>query len=202
MSKKPFSESCEKNKEVILGVLKEVFSRPGLVFEVGSGTGQHAVYFTEKLKHLTWQPSDLKDQVVGMKLWFDEANNERICDPKIWDIRMCPQFSAQVEYVFSANTAHFVSWPEVQSMFKGIEVLLKKGGFFAQYGPFNYEGNFTSESNEKFDQWLKDRNSQSGIRNFEDIALLAKQHGMVLSADYAMPANNRILVWRKVNVYN
>ena len=197
MNNKPFAESCEQNKQPILQVLAEIFSQPGLVFEIGSGTGQHAVFFSEQLPHLNWQPSDLADQLPGMQLWFEEANNERILQPLELDVNAESWPVRDADYVFTANTLHIVSWTEVQAMFAGVGQLLKSGGLFAQYGPFNYAGQFTSDSNARFDIWLKQRNPLSGIRNFEDLAELAGKHGMQLLADYEMPVNNRTLVWQK-----
>ncbi len=195
--KKPFAESCEQNKQPILKVLKEVFNKQGNLLEIGSGTGQHAVYFSEHLPHLLWQPTEMEDQIAGMKLWMQDVQHYRIKKPEILNVCDDNWFYDEMDYIFTANTTHIISWSTVLSMFKGIGKVLKQGGLFAQYGPFNYGGEFTSESNASFDQWLKDRDPVSGIRNFEDLVLLAKESNMILHADYEMPANNRILVWRK-----
>jgi len=198
MLSKPYAESCEQNKDPILEVLKEVFATPGTVFEVGSGTGQHAVYFTQHMPHLYWQPSDLAEQLPGICLWISEAGHNRIHAPHELDVSAEEWPVVLADYVFTANTTHIVSWPQVQDMFAGVGRTLKSGGVFAQYGPFNYAGRYTSESNAQFDQWLKQRDPLSGIRNFEDLVALAQQHDMQLHADYEMPANNRTLVWRKL----
>jgi cyclopropane fatty-acyl-phospholipid synthase-like methyltransferase len=197
MQPKPFAESSEQNKHAILAVLQQLFTKPGQVFEIGSGTGQHAIYFAEQLPHLHWQPSDIADQIPGMQLWFDEVNNPRILPPLVLDVEASDWPSSNTDYVFTANTLHIVSWSQVEAMFKGVAQLLKSGGLFAQYGPFNYQGAYTSESNARFDQWLKQRDPDSGIRDFEDLVRLAEENGMVLYGDFEMPANNRILVWRK-----
>ncbi|MDH5484407.1 MAG: class I SAM-dependent methyltransferase, partial [Gammaproteobacteria bacterium] len=170
MQVKPFAESSEQNKRPILAVLEQLFVDPGQVFEIGSGTGQHAIYFTEQLAHLHWQPSDLADQIPGMQLWFDEASNARILPPLVVDVEAGTWPVSNTDYVFTANTLHIVSWSRVEAMFRGVGQLLKAGGLFAQYGPFNYGGQFTSESNARFDQWLKQRDPESGIRHFEDLA--------------------------------
>jgi SAM-dependent methyltransferase len=193
---KPYAESCEQNKDVILQVLRQTFTAPGEVLEIGSGTGQHAVHFTRHLPHLIWQPSDCAEQIAGMQLWFDEVTHQRINRPLSLDVTQTWPIQ-KFDYVFTANTLHIVSWPAVQAIFSGAGSVLKEGGLFAQYGPFNYAGKYTSDSNARFDQWLKDRDPQSGIRNFEDLLGLAKQHDMVLHSDHEMPVNNRILVWQK-----
>jgi cyclopropane fatty-acyl-phospholipid synthase-like methyltransferase len=194
---KPFAESSEQNKQVILQVLQKIFTAPGEVLEIGSGTGQHAVHFTQHLPHVIWQPTDCADQIPGMKLWFNEVAHQRIKQPLVLDVNQTWPNQA-FDYVFTANTLHIVSWPAVQAIFAGAGKILKSDGLFAQYGPFNYDGKYTSESNARFDMWLKDRDPQSGIRNFEDLLMLAKIHGMVLHSDHEMPVNNRILVWQKI----
>ena len=198
MNQKPFAESSEQNKLPILNVLKQLFTETGSVFEVGSGTGQHAVFFTEQLPHLTWYPSDLAEQIPGMTLWFNEVSHDRIQQPYSLDVASAQWPFTDMDYVFTANTTHIISWSHVIAMFAGIARTLKSSGLFAQYGPFNYGGQYTSESNANFDIWLKQRDPHSGIRHFEDLQQLAEDNGMTLHADYEMPANNRILVWRKL----
>jgi len=198
MNKKPFAESAQSNKDSILKVISQVFTEKALVTEIGSGTGQHAVYFTEKLPHLTWQPTDLPDKISGIKMWIEAANHDHILEPQILDVTKTDWQGEKCQYVFTANTAHFISWLEVQALFRVVGKLLNPGGLFAQYGPFNYQGKFTSESNEKFDQWLKEEDPKRGIRNFEDLASLATENEMQLFKDYKMPANNRTLVWQKI----
>jgi SAM-dependent methyltransferase len=198
MSYRPYAESCDQNKKPILRVLKEIFTEAGQVLEVGSGTGQHAVFFTEHLPYLCWQPTDMADQLAGIEMWRQEAQHDRIQPPAKLDVSLLQWPFENFDYVFTANTTHIVSWPKVQSMFRGIGCALKTGGLFAQYGPFNYGGRYTSDSNARFDQWLKSRDIESGIRNFEDLCQLAEENGMALHADYEMPANNRILAWKKI----
>lgn len=198
MFDKPFAESCEQNKTPILGVLGKVFNQPGKVLEVGSGTGQHAVYFTQQLPHLQWFPTDVEDTLPGIRLWIKDAGHERIEMPVALDVNLEIWPFRNMDYAFTANTAHIVSWPEVKSMFRGVSQALKPEGIFCQYGPFNYNGEYTSPSNQQFDQWLKDRDPESGIRNFEDLVLLAKENDMILYTDFEMPANNRILAWQKI----
>jgi len=197
MPNKPFAESSEQNKGVILEVLTQVFEEPGQVLEIGSGTGQHAVYFSEKLPHLHWQPTDVADALPGIRLWLEESDCDNLADCMEVDLQQHEFPKQTYDYVFTANTVHIVSWPLVQAMFAGVGQALKPGGRFVIYGPFNYEGNFTSESNARFDQWLKQRDPESGIRHFEELVELAGENGMGLLKDFEMPANNRVLVWEK-----
>jgi len=194
---RPYAESCDENKQPILDVLKEVFCDSGKLLEIGSGTGQHAVYFSEHLPHLSWQPTEMEDQLAGIKLWMQDTAHDRIQSPCILDVSDESWPFDNMDYAFTANTTHIVSWLHVIGMFKGVSKALKSGGQFAQYGPFNYNGQYTSESNARFDVWLKQRDPASGIRNFQNLEKLAADNDMVLVKDFEMPANNRILVWRK-----
>ena len=194
---KQFSQACEENREPILGIISDVFSAPGRILEVGSGTGQHAVYFAEQLPHLLWQTSDLAESHVSINAWVIDSGLDNVLPPLVLDVNEPTWPAQQYAGVFSANTAHIMGWNAVEKMFAGIGRLLPGGAHFCLYGPFNYEGRFTSASNMHFDGWLKDRDPQSGVRDFEAVEALATAAGMVLVADNEMPVNNRLLVWRK-----
>lgn len=194
---KPFAESCAQNQQVILDVLKTMLTESGTVLEIGSGTGQHAVFFTEHMPHLYWQPSDLVEQHAGMKMWLDEVEHNRIYPPLDIDVDNGPWPVNHIDYVFSANTTHIISSSQLENMLKYIGHCLKPDGLFLQYGPFNYNGNYTSDSNARFDAWLKQRDPDSGIKHFETLQEKAGEFGMEIFKDIEMPANNRILVWQK-----
>jgi len=195
---KPYAGSCEQNQQVILDVLKVLFTAPGDVLEIGSGTGQHAVFFSQHLPQLNWQPSDLEAEHVGMKMWLDEVEHNRIQTPLILDVDMPAWKVAKKDYIFTANTTHIISAQQTEKMFIHIGECLKLEGLFAQYGPFNYNGEYTSKSNKNFDVWLKQRNSLSCIKDFETIERLASENKLKLFKDIEMPENNRILVWKKI----
>ena len=194
---KPFSEACAENQDPILAILRETFSAVGSVLEIGSGTGQHAVYFARHLTHLTWQTSDLRANHPGIHAWLDEAALPNAQPPVSLDVNANPWPVETVDGVFTANTLHIISWPEVAQLFRGVGQVLLPGGVLCVYGPFNYGGEFTSSSNARFDDWLKARDAASGVRDFEAVCALAMQHGLNLTADHAMPVNNRTLVFRK-----
>lgn len=158
------------------------------MLEIGSGTGQHAAYFSRELPHLTWQASDVAESLPGIRTWGVE--------PMELDVDR-PFPKVDVDAVFSANTAHIMSWPQVERMFAGVARLLPAGGLFALYGPFHYGGRPTSESNARFDAMLRARDPASGVRNLEDVQSFAEQSRLALVEDNAMPANNRLLVFRK-----
>lgn len=197
---RPFSNSCENNKDPILQVIREVFTRPATVWEIGSGTGQHACFFANRLPHLNWQPTDRADNIPGIKLWLEDANLNNIKPPLALDVCDTVWPCDGIDALFTANTLHIMSWQEVSEFFKRLQVYLNSNAVLCIYGPFNYQGLFTSESNERFDKWLKMQNPHSGIRDFEQICALAEAVGLGLIEDHAMPANNRILVFQKQSV--
>jgi SAM-dependent methyltransferase len=192
---RPYSEACERNKAPILRVLNEAFGDRSKVLEIGSGTGQHAVHFARHLPHLQWQPTDVADQLPGMRLWFTDARLTNLLEPIALDIDQPDWPRIGADAVFTANTLHIVSWPQVVRLFEQLGTLLPAGGVLAVYGPFNYNGRHTSESNARFDLMLRSRDPSSGIRDFEDVDALARRNGLRLSGDYKMPANNRTVVW-------
>jgi cyclopropane fatty-acyl-phospholipid synthase-like methyltransferase len=194
---KQFSEACEENKDPILAVLGKVLADCRQVLEIGSGTGQHAVYFATRLPHLSWQTSDLDCNHASINAWRQDAVAGNVRKPLSLDVSCGPWPGQQYDGVFSANTTHIMSWPEVRKMFAGVGQVLVPGGVFCLYGPFNYRQRYTSESNARFDRWLRNRDPLSGLRNFEDLDELANSHGMALQQDWEMPVNNRLLVWRK-----
>ncbi len=165
------------------------------VLEIASGTGQHAVYFGRELPYLTWQPTELPGQLPGIRAWLDEAQLPNVLPPLAMDINDACWPVSPVDAIFNANTAHIVSWPEVERLFAHIARAIEPGGCVCFYGPYNYGGKFTSESNARFDAWLKSRDPESGIRDFEAVNRLAASHGLELLRDIAMPSNNRTLVW-------
>jgi len=195
---KPYSESCEQNRAPIQSVLEEVFADRKRVLEIASGTGQHAVYFGQAMPHLTWQTSELPGNHAGIQAWLDEAGLPNVLPPVAIDVNDTHWPVETVDAVFNANTVHIVAWPSVQRMFAGIGRVLAVGGILCLYGPFNYGGQFTSESNARFDAWLKNRDANSGVRDFEAINQLAEAQGLTLLRDIAMPANNRSLVWQRI----
>jgi SAM-dependent methyltransferase len=192
---KPFAESCAQNQQVILDILQDEFAQAAQVLEIGSGTGQHAVFFGRALPHLTWQTSDVRDNHAGIQAWLNDEALNNVLPPLALDVAGDRWPGCDFDAVFSANTAHIMGWPEVEEMFAGIGQALQPGGVFCLYGPFNYEGKFSSESNARFDVWLKERDPKSGIRDAGDLKTLGERHGLNLVRDHEMPVNNRILVW-------
>jgi hypothetical protein len=200
MMNKPFSQACENNKRPILNILSKVFSESEHILEIGSGTGQHAVFFGQHLPHLTWQTSDLPINHQGINLWLDETALANVQKPIVIDLNKAwpmPKNNPQVDGLYTANTLHIISWPLVVKFFEAITQNLAAKAQVCIYGPFKYQEKYTSESNANFDLWLKDRDIDSGIRDIEAILLLANSAGLTLIADHVMPANNQLLVFSK-----
>lgn len=197
---KPFADACERNRGPILEVLRDHFADRHHVLEIGSGTGQHAVYFAAALPHLTWQTSDVDSNLPGIRMWLEESGLPNLPPPIQLDVRG-PWPDTCYDAIFSANTLHIMSWPEVRDLFAALPRVLAADAVLAVYGPFNYDGRFTSESNASFDAWLKQHYSaHSGIRDFAAVDELARAIGFDLVEDRAMPANNRTIVWRRSTV--
>lgn len=193
----PFSQACENNKAPILERLSELFAAPGTVLELGTGTGQHAVHFARALPHLQWQPSDHPDAVDTCRARLAQARLPNLLTPVGLDVSARPWPVESFSGVFSANTAHIMGWRDVEQMFHQTGQGLREGGVFCLYGPFNNQGRFSSDSNRQFDQHLRARSCTMGIRDLEDLTLLAQAAGLTLCDNHAMPANNRLLVFRQ-----
>jgi SAM-dependent methyltransferase len=196
----PFSEACERNKGPILEVLRRWLGEsPGLVVEIGSGTGQHAVHFARHLQQLSWQPTETPGNLAGLNARVGVEGPCNLLPPLELDVVQhdWPCVADGADAVFTANTLHIMSWPEVQALFRGVGRVLRDEGLLIVYGPFRYGGQYTSYSNASFDEALRSRDPASGIRDFEALDALAVQQGLSLVADEAMPANNQTLVWRK-----
>lgn len=196
LENKPYSESCDQNWRPIFAVIQPILQNSKRLLEIGSGTGQHAVYFAPELPNLVWQTSDCREYLPGIKLWLAECEADNILPPLELDVQGDWPIE-KYDAIFSANTLHIMHMPEVEAFFKGVGERLEQGGQLLVYGPFNYNGQYTSQSNAQFDIWLKQRDPLSGIRHFEEVCQLASETGLQLIEDFAMPANNRILYWQK-----
>lgn len=192
----PFSDASERNKEPILGVLREAFADRRRVVEIGAGTGQHAVHFARHLPHLAWQPTDRAEYLEGLAARIAAEGPANLAAPVELDVTQEHWPQVRGDAVFSANTLHIMSWNAVQALFAGLSQVLEPGGVLAIYGPFRYGGAYTTESNAQFDVALRARDPASGLRDAEAVDALAAAVGLELQADHAMPANNQLRIWR------
>ncbi len=191
----PFAPACERNKQPILDVLREALPARGLVLEIGSATGQHIVYFASHLQQLTWQPSDQQEYLPGLTARIQYEGGENIRPPIELDVTQTWP-DQMFDAVYSANTAHIMSWDAVCAMFAGIGRCLRQGGVFCLYGPFNENGEFTADSNRAFDQQLRSRDPAMGIRDVRQLETQAAQQHIHLRQRHKLPANNQLLVFR------
>ncbi|BBB26874.1 DUF938 domain-containing protein [Amphritea japonica] len=193
-----FAPAAERNQAPILSELQKVLGGAETIIEVGSGSGQHALYFCKAMHELRWIPTEIDELLpvltTNLKSYVDVAGYP----PRLLDLRdpVWHKCFSLVDAIYSANTLHIVSWSEVISLFEGSGKLLEAGGKLILYGPFRYDGRYTSDSNAEFDRWLKRRCEESGIRDFEKVNELAEKAGLKLLADIEMPANNQLLVWK------
>lgn len=198
---KPFSQACENNAPYILHHLKSWLVHHRHLLEIGSGTGQHACYMAPELPQLQWQTSDLEANHAGISAWISGAQTNNILPPLLLDVcaETWPVVASSVDSIFTANTFHIMSETAVEKFFAGVGALLsnKKESILIVYGPFKYQGNFTSESNKQFDIYLKSCDKNRGIRDFEWINKLANHEGFFCCEDVAMPANNQLLLFKK-----
>lgn len=195
---KTSAPSVHRNKEPILNILKQYISGDGRLLEIGSGTGEHAVFFANHFSELHWVTSDVKENHSNITEWLKSAQKSNIHGPESLKVGVDDFPKGGFDYVFTANTIHIMSWKEDKSLFKLLGKRLREGSLVFIYGPFNYDGKYTSQSNEKFDGWLKDRNPKSGIRAFEDVRDNLVKFGFKILNDHEMPANNRLLVFERL----
>jgi cyclopropane fatty-acyl-phospholipid synthase-like methyltransferase len=203
---KPFSEACLRNQQPIADALHSLLPTTANVLEIGSGTGQHAVFCAQALPHIKWQTSDLPQHHEGMLKWIEDAALDNVLPPLVLDVDQAwPDFSVATishvftaTHVFTANTVHYIAWESVVNMFTKVSALLPEKGLFVIYGPVNVAGQYTSEGNAGLDEWLKTCvNPLAGIKDIADIEQLARDQGLALIDNLAMPANNRLLVIQK-----
>lgn len=192
-----YSSAAERNRQPILDQLRILLPENCTVLEIGSGTGQHAVFFSRHLKSIQWQPSDREENFASLEVRFTEEGNPRILPLLKLDVITDAWPQRTYTAAYSANTAHIMSWQAVEAMFAGIAAHLEKDARFCLYGPFNCNGQYTSESNARFDRQLRLNSPEMGIRDMEAIETLANTNQMYFDRNIAMPANNYILVFAR-----
>jgi len=197
VNRRPDAPATARNKDAILEVLLFEFRGRKAVFEIGSGTGQHAVHFAAAMPWLAWHTSDLPQNHDAIRAWLEWSELPNVSTPIAFDVSCMPPVDTRFDAVFSANTAHIMSIDEVRKMFVLVAAMLVPSGLFCLYGPFNENGRFTSESNAVFDASLRAQKPTMGIRDRGELRQIAKTANLTEVRRYAMPANNQILVWEK-----
>jgi len=197
MNAKPHSPASERNRVPILDVLRTFFADRKHVLEIGGGTGQHAVHFASAMPSLVWQSSDRADNLPGLRAWLDNADLPNTPAPLELDVAGDTWPREPFDAVFSANTLHIMSWPEVEAFFAALPAVTTRDAKLAIYGPINVDGRFTSDSNAAFDASLRARVPHMGIRDAADVDVLGLAAGFHLVDDVEMPANNRLRLWQR-----
>lgn len=197
-TEKPFAPACERNQQVILEVLnKHLTADCKNILEIGSGTGQHAVYMAAKLPQINWFTSDVRINHDGINQWLNESQLDNVSKPFAYEVGVDVWPNVDADVVFTANTLHIISLDLVTKLIDDIGKNLTKGARLMIYGPFKYQGEYTSTSNADFDQWLKDIDERRGIRDFEFIQDSLRRQKFLLIDDIKMPANNQFLIFEK-----
>lgn len=198
MTERPFAEAAARNAPPLLEVLKREFRGARDVLEIGSGTGQHAAFFSDAMPALRWQTSDLDENHAGILACVDAAGLENLLRPLSLDVRRATVSPAAYDAVFSANTAHIMHLEAVRCMFGIVGEALRADGVFCLYGPFRMHGRFNTASNAQFDAGLRQRDPGMGIRDLETLDEFGAGCGLHRQRLYAMPANNHVGVWTRI----
>ena len=195
------AESTIRNRNPILGILKKEIEGSKKLLEIGSGTGQHAVYFSKKLPQILWQTSDRSINHESINYWIKRYNLKNLLLPLDIEIGVNEKNINDVfDCVFSSNTSHIMSLENVKRLFALVGKVLNKNGKFFLYGPFKINLEFITKSNEDFHQKLKAENKLMGLRDIEELDNYAIENNMQNHAFYEMPANNYLSIWKKLPV--
>lgn len=187
-----------RNRDPILAVLRELLPPRGVVLEIASGSGEHAVYFAEALPSIVWQPSDADaSALASIRTYRDAYGASNLLPPLRIDARDPPWPVDKVDAIISINMIHIAPWNACEGLFLGASQALRPGGKLILYGPFNIDGMFTAPSNEAFDASLKARDAAWGIRDLDAVSACANRNGLRLVSRVEMPANNQIVVFAR-----
>lgn len=197
---KPFAVSADQNKLPILDVLSGIVKDGDEVLELGSGTGQHACFFSQQLPNITWQPTELLPMIPVIRQWLEAEGSDNIKPPVVLDLNDVDWPVRSANMIYTANTLHIVSEPIVESLFTGVGRVLVEGGRFCAYGPFSFAGVHTSDSNDHFDQELRRSDPRSGVRDMAWLNELARDNGLIEAELVEMPSNNFMALWQRARL--
>lgn len=194
---KPYSETAEENKTLVFPVIKPYLDGVSMALEIASGTGQELVYFAKMTPEIVWQPTDLSANVSGIAQWVNNAGLQNTLPPVALDVGHAEWPIDEIEFAYTSNSLHIMSWQHVKALFAGLGDMMKTHAYFCVYGPFSFAGKHVSDSNLRFDRYLKQRDPLSGVRDTEALKDLGENHGLFLRDSVEMPHNNNILIWQK-----
>lgn len=205
-----YASATLRNREPILKVLETALPATGTILEIASGTGEHGVYFADRLQPRQWLPSDINPTALAsIVAWREAVPSETLHPPLQLDVTTLPESWGKLppwtqtlldEFpltaIVSINMIHIAPWSACLALLATAGELLKEGGVLYLYGPFRQEGVATAPSNEAFDQSLRQRNSEWGLRQLEEVVAIAQQHNLTLLDVVPMPANNLSVIFR------
>ena len=197
MDARRYAPATQRNREPILAVLTRVLPAEGLVLEVASGTGEHALFFAANLPHLAWQPSDPDpDNRASIQSWRDHAQPANVREPADLDATAPTWPIDRADAVVSINMIHIAPWSACEGLMRGAARVLSPGGLLYLYGPFKRDGKHTAPSNETFDRSLREQNAEWGVRDLDEVRRAAAADGLMWSETVQMPGNNLSVVFR------
>jgi SAM-dependent methyltransferase len=189
--------AAARNREPIAAVLREVLPAAGTILEVASGTGEHALHFAGLWPNLIWQPSDPDpNAIASIRAWSAEAGLPNLADPLRLDAAAEAWPIAAADAILCVNMVHISPWSATQGLLRGAGRLLPAGAPLILYGPYRRLGVATAPSNEAFDESLRARNPEWGLRDLEAVEAEAGRNGLRLDRIVEMPANNLTVVFR------
>ncbi|MEL6940843.1 MAG: DUF938 domain-containing protein [Cyanobacteria bacterium J06598_1] len=200
-----YAPATERNRQPILTVLQAVLPPHGTVLEIASGTGKHATFFAPQLTHLQWLPSEQEEnRRESIQAWRKALPADNLLPPialdvshRPWPVEANPTPAEPITAIVNINMIHISPWAMCEHLMAGAERLLPAGGVLYLYGPFKQKGQPMALSNEAFDQMLRDRDSQWGIRDLEKVCAIAQKHHLQHVQTIPMPANNLSVVFHR-----
>ena len=203
-----FAAATMRNRDPILAVLDRILPPSGTILEIGSGTGEHAVYLAPRLaEHYPdrhWLPSDIApDRRMSIAAWMVAEPADNILKPVSidtqshhWDVeRIIPH--PRISAIVSINMIHIAPWSACLGLLAGAARLLGGGQVLYLYGPFMRGGEHTAHSNESFDERLQVENPEWGVRDLDEVTDAAAGQGFDLAEVVEMPANNLSVIFRR-----
>jgi hypothetical protein len=197
-----YAPATQRNRQPILDILKQILPSTGNILEIASGTGEHAVFFAPYFYPRKWIPSDVNNESIeSIKSWQKYCVTNNMQSPLWLDVTaenwVFPEDLKPITSVININIIHISPWQSCIGLMRGSQKILSSGSILYLYGPFKINNQHTAPSNEQFDQYLKIQNPQWGVRNLDDVILLANQYKLKFKEIIPMPANNFSVIFER-----